>query len=89
MFGLGPGDLVVSIPTVGDGLLEETEAACATSGARLLRLPGAEGADPRLALVASLPAGCLLAADLALRAGHDPDQPAWTDAYYRVARGTP
>jgi hypothetical protein len=60
-----------------------------TSGARLVRLPGAETVDPRLALVATLPAGCLLAADLALKAGHDPDQPAWKDTYYRVARSTP
>ena len=78
---------MLSIPTAGDELLEETEAACATSGARVLRLRGAEDVDARLGLVAALPAGCLLAADLALRAGHDPDQPAWTDEYYRVARG--
>jgi len=87
MFGLGPEDLVLSIPTAGDELLAETEAACATSGARVLRLRGAEAVDGRLGLVAALPAGCALAADLALRAGHDPDQPAWTEAYYRVARG--
>ena len=64
--------------------------ACAPRPApRPLRLPGVADADPRLALVTTLPAAAALAAELAQRGGHDVDHPTWTDAYYATARSAP
>ena len=87
MFGLRPGDLVVSIPTRGDGAIDEAERLCAEAGGIVVRCPGAEPADPRLALVNALPATVAVAGVLATIAGSDIDNPAWTDAYYTTARG--
>jgi fructoselysine-6-P-deglycase FrlB-like protein len=86
MFGLAEGHLAVSLPLGDDPALAEAERLCAAAGASVVRCPGGALADPRLALVATLPAACALAARLALEAGHDPDQPAWTHAYYSTAR---
>ena len=87
MYPLRPGHLVVSLPTAGDTLLEEAEAICAARGATVLRAPGGELADPRLSAVTAFPATAALAARLGVEAGLDVDRPAWTDAYYAVARG--
>ena len=43
-------------------------------------------ADPRLAMITTLPAAAALSALLAIAAGHDVDKPTWTDAYYETAR---
>ncbi len=88
MYPLRPGHIVVTIPTAGDTLLDEAEAICAARGARVLRAPGAELADPRLSAVTAFPAAAALAVRLGVEAGLDVDNPAWTDAYYAVARGT-
>jgi len=87
MYPLGPGHLVVSLPTAGDTLLDEAEAVCAARGATVLRAPGGDLADPRLSTVTAFPATVALAARLGVEAGLDVDKPAWTDAYYAVARG--
>ena len=87
MFALAPGHLALSLP-LGDPV-EETERLCAGAGARVVRLPGGEHADPRLAVISTLPAACAVAARLADAAGHDIDHPAWVDAYYRTARRAP
>jgi fructoselysine-6-P-deglycase FrlB-like protein len=89
MFGLRPGDLMVSLDPEGDPLGDEALRLCAARGAATLRLPPARGADARLAPIATLPAAAALAASLALAAGHDVDRPSWTDAYYETARGAP
>ncbi len=86
MFGVGPGDLVVSLATRDDPLLDEAERLCRAAGAVVLRAPGAEVADRRLAPILAFPALCALAADLALAGGHDVDHPAWEQAYYETAR---
>ena len=86
MFGLGTGDLAVSVASAADPLLEEAEALCRAAGAEVLRAPGGELSDNRLAPVLALPALSALGVELALRAGHDVDRPAWTDAYYATAR---
>jgi fructoselysine-6-P-deglycase FrlB-like protein len=86
MFGLGPGQLMVSLDPAGDPLGDEAVRLCAAAGATTLRLPGAAGADGRLAPITTLPAAAALAAELALSAGHDVDRPTWTDAYYETAR---
>jgi fructoselysine-6-P-deglycase FrlB-like protein len=85
MYALGPAHLAVSLP-VGDPAEAEAERVCAETGARVLRCPGGEPADARLALATTLPAATALAAVLAERAGLDVDRPAWVDAYYRTAR---
>ena len=87
MYPLQPGHLVVSLPTAGDLLFEETEEICAGRGATVLRAPGGDLADPRLSAVTMFPATVALAARLGVESGLDVDQPAWTNAYYAVARG--
>lgn len=87
MYPLRPGHLVVSLPTAGDTLLEEAEQVCAARGATVLRAPGGDLADPRLSAVTAFPATLALAARLGAERGLDIDTPAWTDAYYAVARG--
>ena len=87
MYPLRPGHLVVTLPTAGDMLLEEAEGICAARGATVLRAPGGELTDPRCSAVTGFPATVALAARLGVEAGLDVDSPAWTDAYYAVARG--
>jgi fructoselysine-6-P-deglycase FrlB-like protein len=86
MFGLDLGHLMVSLDPAGDPLGDEAVRLCAATGATTLRLPGAPGADGRLAPITTIPAAAALAAELALAAGHDVDRPTWTDAYYETAR---
>jgi glucosamine 6-phosphate synthetase-like amidotransferase/phosphosugar isomerase protein len=89
MMALGPGALALSLPAGdGDPLLAEAEEICAGQGATVLRAPGGEGVDRRLAAVTTFPAAAALAMRIGLERGLDVDKPAWTDAYYRVARGT-
>jgi len=91
MMALGPGALALSLPAGpgDDPLLAEAEEICAGQGATVIRAPGGETADRRLAAVSTFPAAVALAARLGLERGLDVDRPAWTDAYYRVARRTP
>lgn len=86
MYPLRSGHLVVSLPTVGDTLLEEAEAICAARGATVLRAPGGDLADPRLSAITAFPATVALAARLGVERGLDVDSPTWADAYYAVAR---
>jgi fructoselysine-6-P-deglycase FrlB-like protein len=86
MFGLAPGHMALSLPLTGDTDLGETERLCVEAGAEVVRIPGGELADPRLALITTLPGACAVAALLAEAAGHDVDRPAWTDAYESTAR---
>jgi len=87
MMALQPGHLAVSLPVAdaADPLLDEAEEVCRERGALVLRAPAA-GGDRRLAAIATFPAAALLAARVGLARGLDVDRPAWTDAYYRVAR---
>ena len=87
MYPLRPGHIVVSLRALGDTLAEEAEATCAARGATVLRAPGGDLSDPRLSAVTAFPATVALAARLGVEAGLDVDRPAWTDAYYAVARG--
>jgi hypothetical protein len=87
MYALGADHLALSLP-VGDPAEGEAERVCAETGARVVRCPGGERADPRLALATTLPSATALSAVLAERAGLDIDRPAWVDAYYRTARRT-
>jgi fructoselysine-6-P-deglycase FrlB-like protein len=86
MFGLDRGHLMVGLDPAGDPLGDEAMRLCAATGADTLRLPSVAGADPRLAPITALPASAALASGLALAAGHDVDQPTWTDAYDATAR---
>ena len=89
MMALRPGSLALSLPAGDDDpLLVEAEEICAGRGATVLRAPGGEGLDRRLAAITTFPAAAALGARLGLERGLDIDRPAWTDAYYRVARGT-
>jgi fructoselysine-6-P-deglycase FrlB-like protein len=88
MMALRHGDLALSLPTrADDDLLVEAESACAGQGARVVRAPVPATKDRRLAAVSTFPAAAVLSASVGLARGLDVDQPAWTDAYYRVARG--
>jgi fructoselysine-6-P-deglycase FrlB-like protein len=89
MMALRPGALALSLPTASeDPLLAEAEEICASQGATVLRAPASASADRRLAAVGTFPAAAVLSARIGLGRGLDVDQPAWLDAYYRVARGT-
>jgi fructoselysine-6-P-deglycase FrlB-like protein len=88
MYALGPGHLALSLPTEEDGAFAEAEETCRRTGASVLRLPGGDALDARLAGLATFPAALALAAELGLRAGLDVDQPAWADAYYAATRVT-
>ncbi len=89
MMALRPGTLALSLPAgAGDPLLAEAEEICAGQGATVLQAPGGEGVDRRLATITTFPAAAALSMRIGLERGLDVDRPAWTDAYYRVARGT-
>lgn len=85
MYALSAEQLAISLPTGEDPLIAEAEATCRAQGATVLALP-APAADPRLAIVSTFPAALALATELAVRAGLDPDEPAWRDAYLATAR---
>jgi fructoselysine-6-P-deglycase FrlB-like protein len=86
MFGLAPGHLMVSLDPEGDEHGDEAVRLCAATGATPLRFPASATADPRLAMITTLPASAALSALLAVAAGHHVDKPTWTDAYYETAR---
>jgi fructoselysine-6-P-deglycase FrlB-like protein len=89
MMALRPGALALSLPAgAEDPLLVEAEEICATRGATVLRAPGANAGDRRLAAVSTFPPAAALACRLGIESGLDVDQPSWTEAYYRVARRT-
>ena len=89
MMSLRAGALALSLPTgAADPLLAEAEEICADRGATVLRAPAGETSDRRLAAVSTFPAAAALSAQLGIDRGLDIDQPAWTEAYYRVARRT-
>lgn len=86
MFGLSEGHLVLSMGSPEDELFRETEEICRRAGATVLRVPTSSTEIPQLGAMAPFPGAVAIAADLALRAGHDVDQPSWADAYYSTAR---
>jgi fructoselysine-6-P-deglycase FrlB-like protein len=86
MYALGPGQLVLSLPTGEDGVLAEAEETCRRTGATVLRVPGGDALDPRLAGLSTFPAALGLAIELGLQAGLDVDRPGWVDLYYKAAR---
>jgi hypothetical protein len=86
MFGLARGHLAVSLDPDGDPAGDEARRLCAATGASVIGLPVPPGEDARLAPITALPATAALSAGLALAAGHDVDEPAWTAAYYATAR---
>jgi fructoselysine-6-P-deglycase FrlB-like protein len=89
MMALRHGALALSLPAgAEDPLLAEAEAICAGQGATVLRAPVGDTADRRLAAVSTFPAAAALSARLGVERGLDVDRPAWTEAYYRVARRT-
>jgi len=88
MMALQPGHLAFSLPTGDDPLLDEAEAICRARGATVARAPVVEGADRRLAAISSFPAAVALGERIGVERGLDVDRPAWTDAYYRVARSS-
>jgi glutamine---fructose-6-phosphate transaminase (isomerizing) len=87
MTALLPDHLVLSLPSgPEDAVAADSERVCASRGAAVLRSPGGELADRRLAPITTFPAGVALAVELARRTGRDPDHPAWTETYYQTAR---
>ena len=86
MYPLGPGALVLSLPGGADRLLAEAEEICARRGAVVLRAPTGSSFDPRLAVVGGFASPLALAIGMALRAGLDPDMPAWYADYLATAR---
>jgi fructoselysine-6-P-deglycase FrlB-like protein len=86
MFALGPESLAVSLPIGDDAVVVEAEETCRGAGAAVVRLPGGDALDPRLAGLSTFPAALALAIALGLHAGLDVDHPAWADSYYRTTR---
>lgn len=89
MMALRPGALALSLPADDeDPLLAEAEQICAGRGATVLRAAAGDTVDRRLAAVSTFPSAAALSARLGIERGLDVDRPAWTEAYYRVARRT-
>jgi fructoselysine-6-P-deglycase FrlB-like protein len=86
MYALGPGKLALSLPTGEEAALAQAEETCRRTGAAVLRLPGGDALDARLAGLSTFPAALALATLLGLRAGLDVDHPAWVESYYKTAR---
>jgi fructoselysine-6-P-deglycase FrlB-like protein len=87
MTGLSPDHLVLSLPTgASDPLVDEADEMCARQGATVLRVPGGAESDRRLAAITTFPGAVALSVELALRGGHDPDEPEWIETYYSTAR---
>lgn len=87
MTGLLSHHLAVSLAFTDDPLAEEAELVCRSIPCQLLRVPGEDMADRRLAAVTTFAPLVALAIDLALRAGWDDvDQPEWYSRYERTAR---
>ena len=86
MTGLLPAHLAVSLAFTGDPLAEEAELVCRSIPCQLLRVPGEDVADRRLAAVTTFAPLVALAIGLALRAGWDVDDPEWYSRYERTAR---
>jgi fructoselysine-6-P-deglycase FrlB-like protein len=86
MYALGPGKLALSLPTGEEAALAQAEETCRRTGATVLRLPGGDALDARLAGLSTFPAALALATLLGLRAGLDVDHPAWVESYYKTAR---
>lgn len=89
MTALMPGHLALSLPVRDDPLTAEAEEICRARGAQVLRAPGGEGGDRRLAAITAFPAGLALTVRLALELGHDVDEPDWVRTYYSTARVEP
>jgi fructoselysine-6-P-deglycase FrlB-like protein len=89
MFAMARGDLVVSLPFRDDPFVAEAERVCAGTGASVLRAPGCDTGDPRLAPLLAFPASVRLAIALADVQGLDPDAPETAAAYYATARQPP
>jgi fructoselysine-6-P-deglycase FrlB-like protein len=88
MTGLLPQHLAISLPVQDDPLIEEAEDVCRSIPCQLLRAPGGEEGDRRLAAVTAFPPMAALGIDLALRGGWDVDNPAWFSRYEATARRT-
>jgi fructoselysine-6-P-deglycase FrlB-like protein len=86
MFAMGAQDLVVSLPLRDDELVDEAERVCESRGAQVIRAPGCDVGDPRLAPLLAFPATAKLAIALAELQGVDPDAPESAAAYYETAR---
>jgi len=86
MTGLLPRHLAVSLATADDPLAEEAELVCRSIPCQLLRVPGGDVADRRLAAVGTFAPLVAIAIHLALRAGWDADDPDWYSRYERTAR---
>ena len=85
MTSLNATHLVLTLPTPGDDFIVEAEEICRARGAQVLQAPGVE-ADRRVSPITAFPAPLALSVALALRAGWDPDTPAWVPTYYTTAR---
>ena len=87
-FSTVPDDLAVAVAGVRpDPLLDEAAGILEEGGARVVRIEGDPGADPRLAPIMALPHAIALAIDMAHLAGLDADAPSWAGAYDRTSRG--
>jgi fructoselysine-6-P-deglycase FrlB-like protein len=86
MTALLPQHLAVSFPTGQDPLCVEAEELCRSLGAPVLRAPGGDEADRRLAAVTTFPSAVALCAELALRQGRSVDEPEWYGQYTATAR---
>lgn len=86
MYALRPGHLALSLPTGDDPLVAEAERTCGATGATLLRVPGGDLADPRLAAITTFAPVVALTTLIGLGSGIHVDSPDWAAAYYATAR---
>ncbi|CAN5908400.1 hypothetical protein BH23ACT10_BH23ACT10_28800 [soil metagenome] len=86
MFALAAQHGVLSLPTVDDRHAHEVEQICAGTGARVLRAPGGDLLEARLAPITTFPAALALSITLGQRRGLNVDEPSWTQAYRATAR---
>jgi fructoselysine-6-P-deglycase FrlB-like protein len=86
MFALSPGQLALGLGGSDDPQLEEAESSCASTGATVTRIPGADLSDSRAVAITTFPAALALSIALAEHAGIDVDAPEWAGTYERTAR---
>lgn len=88
MYALTDTHVVLSLPTANDPHAREAEQVCASMSARVLRVPGGDRHDARLAPVTTFPTALAVAIALGQSRGLDVDAPSWTQAYYKTAHGS-
>lgn len=86
MTGMVRGHLALSLPIQDDPLVAEAERVLRSVPCQVLRVPGGDGGDRRLAAIATFAPVAALSIELALRGGWNADNPGWYGRYTSTTR---